>query len=257
VFKIRFNDYERNEIFTKSQQCLWMNDGKPGLEYLTKERCLSEKVIRNFCLGYIPKNVEHQLRDRIIIPIHDASGNLIALSSRCISDDVGACESKYWHESYEKSFYLYGVMQSLVGMNRWKFAIVSEGQIDVMQLHSHGVDNVVALCGNKMTSVHLSVIYRVCEDVVILLDHDAEDKRAGQIGAEKIKTKFDSAFNEYKRTKPAGKGYGLTGFDSRHHIIVAHLQEEGDPDEYVRKHGIESLKNIVREKLKELRHRVD
>ena len=75
-FQRRFSVVERNDIVEKSQQCLWAEEGKAGLEYLVVNRSLSKDVIKQFGLGYIPPKVNHQLAGRIVIPIYDPSKNL-------------------------------------------------------------------------------------------------------------------------------------------------------------------------------------
>ncbi len=269
LFKDRFSIVERKEIVQKSQQCLWSEQGSLGRDYLKTQRGLSEDTIRSFLLGYIPSSVNHQLQGRVILPVFDPSNNLIAISSRRIQESNNRLPV-YWHESYEKSFYLYGITQAQQGMAKWNFSIVTEGQIDVMQLHNHGVVNAVGLCGNKMSNTHLSVIYRTCEDIVLLLDRDPEDKRAGQAGAERFQKSKDRdwklsqiGLNEDEKCRvynapgmrPPIYIPGLTDIASCHRITVVTLPEEGDPDQFVRKHGIEPLKSLVREKLLEMRKR--
>lgn len=255
-FVDRFSILERRQIVDTSQQSLWSDYGAIGLDYLMKTRKLSEKTIRSFSLGYIPSNINHQLQGRIILPIYDPSNNLIAVSSRRIGEGGADRLSVYWHESYEKSFYLYGITQAEAGMHRWKFAIVSEGQFDVMQLHNHGIDNAVGLCGNKMSNVHLSVIYRTCKDIVLLLDNDSLKNRAGQAASERIQENVDTSYKEYQSIRLSTEGQGLTDIGPHHRITIATLPEEkSDPDSFVCKHGADLLKSIVRDKLVEMRNR--
>lgn len=121
--KKRFSLVEREKIVNNAHQCLWTADGKPGFDYLVSQRKLSEDTIRKFRLGYIPLHVEHQLRGRIIFPLYDPSGNLIIVNSRRVVDD-GIPLPVYWHESYEKSFYLYGIELSRSSIQKHGFAIV-------------------------------------------------------------------------------------------------------------------------------------
>lgn len=250
----RFSIVERNDIVQKSQQCLW-SVGKVGLAYLTEKRKLSKETIRSFGLGYIPPGINHQLRGRIIMPVYDPSHNLVAVSSRRVNED-DTLLPVYWHESYEKTFYLYGITQAHAGLQRWRFALVCEGQFDVMQLHNHGIDNVVGLSGTKMSDVHLAVIYRSCEDIILLLDSDSESKRAGQSGAEKI---MDRAKQSYADSRsmigPGVSSLGVTNIQQYDRIDVVTLPGETDPDEFVQNHGAEALKSIVRNKLHKMRER--
>ena len=237
--KRRFSIVEREELVDKAQRCLWTNAGKPGLDYLISERGLSEKVIKDFQLGYIPGHVSHQLARRIIFPLFDPSGNLITVSSRNI-DNKKSFLPVYWHESYEKQFYLYGIRNAQEAMRKFEFALVVEGQFDVLQLHNHGVYNSVGLSGNKMSEVQVSVIHRYCREIVVLLDVD--ENQAGQRGAEKIE---ESGQYDYC-------GFSLCDSDklsvARRSVVLVTLPENSDPDSFIRCHGIGSLKNIVKGK---------
>ena len=118
-----FDSVERADIVKKSQQCLWSEAGKPGLDYLLGQRQLSEFILRAFRVGYIPAQDDHQLRGRIILPLFDQSKHLVVVSSRMIDDSANPLPV-YWHESYEKSFFLYGAPNAIPYMRKWKFATV-------------------------------------------------------------------------------------------------------------------------------------
>jgi DNA primase len=223
----KFSLVERNDIVDKSERCLWTNDGKPGLDYLMNSRVLSVDTIKRFRLGYIPHSVHHQLAGRIIFPLYDPSDNLICISSR----DIGIKKTNlpvYWHESYEKSWYLYGIKQAKETILEWRFAIVVEGQIDVLQLHNHDMRNAVGLCGTKLSDMQIAMIHRYCKEIVILLDED--ENLSGQKGIKKI---IDD-----------NQGYK---------IISASFGENTDPDKFIRDKGISVLKKIVKNKLSAVR----
>lgn len=232
----KFDSVERQEIFIKSQECLWDAEGKPGLDYLTNIRKLSHDVIRKFKLGYLPYNLEHKLAGRLIFPIEDPSGNLIALSSRLISAGKNNLPI-YWHESYEKGFYLYGMFYAKEFLRKWKFCLVTEGQIDVMQMHNYGFTNTVGLCCDKMSSVQISTIYRYCDEIILILDTDSN--RAGQRGRQKIMQEF-SKNNKHSIY--------------RDKIGFIEFQENLDPDEFLLKFGQLPMRKLIKSKLKELRN---
>jgi len=246
-FKRRFSLVEREELADKAHRCLWTKPGKPGLEYLVSQRGLSEAVIRDFKLGYIPTYVSHQLRGRIIFPLFDPSGNLITIGSRNVTGK--SFLPVYWHESYEKSFYLYGIQQARESLRKHKFVLIMEGQFDVLQLHNHGVRNAVGLSGNKLSDVQISVIQRYCDELIILLDTD--ENQAGQMGASKIIEQ--SGVYDYAMAPlsfPAPFLLSEPQVASRQ-IITVSLPENSDPDEFVRAHGITALKKIIQEKRRE------
>ena len=247
--KRRFSLVEREQIVDKAHRCLWTNSGAPGREYLTSQRGLSEQTIREFQLGYIPTFVTHQLAGRIILPLFDPSGNLITVGSRAIEVNAGFLPV-YWHESYEKTFYLYGIHLARKAIRQFGFSLIVEGQFDVLQLHNHGVHNVVALCGNKMSDVQISIIQRYCRELVLLMD--ADENKAGQMGTEKILAQ-SAAYDYTDRSwEVANFPVPLNSTESQimasRPIMSVELPENSDPDEFVRSHGIEALKKIVKGK---------
>lgn len=256
TFKKRFSLVEREEIVSKSCRCLWSSSGKPGREYLFEKRGLSEEIAKQFQLGYVPTFVKHQMRGRVILPLFDPSRNLIAISSRAIYESEKSFLPVYWHESYQKPFYLYGIEHAAKELRRSQFAIVVEGQFDVLQLNTHGILNVVGLCGNKMSDVQISVIKRYCQEIVLLLDKD--ENFSGQRGADKIVEQsaietvmslmHDPKFPlpSWKRNEPVA--YGRP-------VLSITLPENTDPDEFVRKHGVTELRKIIKGKRREFANR--
>lgn len=245
MFTKRFSSVDRQAIAEKAHQCIWTESGKPGLEYLTFKRGLSEQVIKDFQLGYIPNFVDHQLKGRIIFPLHDPSGNLIVVSSRALNKDDFL--PVYWHESYEKSFYLYGIHLAIQDMRRLNYAIVVEGQFDVLQINNHGIKNVVALCGTKLSDMQISIIRRYCEKIVLVLDTD--ENESGQYGAQKIVKAAVCNFPESDWNRQLGMSSlfkeEFTTFRYTRQIINVQLPEKIDPDEYLLKYGVEKFKKVL------------
>jgi DNA primase len=243
MMKLRraFDSVERTDIVEKSQQCLWSDDGKPGLDYLLGQRQLSELILKAFRVGYVPKNVNHQLRGRIILPLFDPSKHLVVVASRMIDDSENPLPV-YWHESYKKSFFLYGAPNAIPYMRKWKFATVVEGQFDVMQMHNHGFRNTVGLCSHDISAIQFAVLQRYCEEIILVLDQD--DNQAGQKGIKK-------AMDEMKPY------CGFDGFlplpEYRNKFSYVEFPENTDPDSFLRKHGVTALKQMIDAKLRELR----
>jgi DNA primase len=256
--KKRFSITERKELVDKASQCVWMKDGTTGRDYLFGRK-ISEEAIRDLSLGYIPDYVHHQLRGRIILPVFDPTGNLVAIGSRALgkSDFLPV----YWHESYEKQFYLYGIHRARSEMRKFQFAVVVEGQFDFLQAYSRGVKNIVALCGNKISDVQVSVIQRYCNDIVLVLDTD--ENQAGQMGAQKAMAQghYDvGPPQNFNKTERPAERYTELPVDDwspgsvRREIISVSFPENCDPDEYIQTHGIDEFKKIVKGKLYEMRN---
>jgi len=226
-FTSRFNSSDRQQLLSKSQQCLWLEEGKLGMEYLTKTRQFSDKVIKLFGLGYIPHYVKNPLAGRIIFPLYDASENLIALTTRHMSSNETFLPV-YWHEQYEKSFYVYGCNVAKKFIREQGWCVVTEGQCDVIQLHNHGIFNAVGLCGTALSSVQLSTVLRYCDKIIVLLDSDVN--KAGQRAADKI----------------IGSTHGYK-------VESVMLPMGMDPDDIIKKYGTTKLIRVMNEKIENLR----
>lgn len=237
----RFDLVERERIVNLSQAFLAKPEGKAGLDYLLNERKLSPAVIRRFSLGYLPTSYDHQLAGRIILPIYDASANLISISSRAIREDDRRLP-KYWHENYEKSFYLYGLHIAKQAMRKWKFAIITEGQIDAIQLHNHGMTNAVALCGVNFHRMQLCMIYRYCQEIVFILDKD--ENRSGEKGIEKITKSLKEL--DFSELSTYNLKIGIARFDDT-------ITGKVDTDSYIIKYGIGSMNEIIKKTVKGMR----
>lgn len=236
----RFSSRDRELILSKSQQCIWTNEGTKGRDYLIGSRCLSEEIIKKFGLGYIPDRVDHQLSGRIIFPIYDPSLNLIALSSRRVEENNDFLPV-YWHEAYNKTFYLYGIEHAKYWMRKWGFAVISEGQFDVLQMHNHGIKNAVGLSSTNLSMIQLSVIYRYCEKIILLFDEDSNE--SGQKAVKKIMRSMDHILKENEEE-------GRKEYANR--IIAVSLGENSDPDSYLRKYGGKPLKDKIKEALRKI-----
>lgn len=244
---LRFDEAERLEILKHSIQCLWSEDGKVALDYLINKRHLSENVLKLYQIGFLPEKLSKmkfpvyrygfkQLAGRIIFPIFDSSNNLISLSSRLITSPTNDLPI-YWHEKYEKSFYLYGLNLAKYYMYKWKFACLVEGQIDVMQMNNYGIYNTSGITSLNFSLMQLSTLLRYCTEIILILDNDA--KRQGQNAAEKI-------IKEYS-----------IGHDQEYAIKIGtvNLEENIDPDEYLVKYGRDNLMSKIKTEVLRLRNK--
>jgi len=240
--KSKFSSIDRKDILLKSQQCLDTNAGRVGLEYLLKKRHLSEGAIRKFELGYVPSSVAHQLSGRIIFPIYDTSNNLICLSSRLIEGESAL--PVHWHESYEKSFFLYGCNHAKEFMMKYGFVVLVEGQMDVIRLHDNGITNVVALGGLKLHDIQRALIYRYCDEILVLLDSDAN--RTGQRATQIL-------CDQKKYACAGGKRFYTDDYSSK--IFALQFSENLDPDDFITKYGAGNLKRMIKNRIQEIRQR--
>ncbi len=146
-------------------------------------RLLSETLGKNwkaeelFSAGLIkkgPKGNYDAFRGRIMFPIFDASGRIIAFSGRTIKKDTE--EAKYINSPetpvFEKSKTLYGINFAKEAIKEKKHAVLVEGQIDLVMSHQAGVLNTVATSGTSLTYEHLAYLKRITDEIVISFDSD-------------------------------------------------------------------------------------
>jgi DNA primase len=124
-------------------------------------------------------------RNRLMFPICDAIGRVVAFGARRIDD---ADEPKYLNSSespiFEKSKTLYALHLASRSIQQQRTAIICEGYTDVIACHQAGVTNAVATLGTALTREHAKVLRRICDRVVLLFDGDQAGQRAADRAAE-------------------------------------------------------------------------
>ncbi len=223
-YKDKFLEIERQKILKAAKITLKKPEGKKVLNYLIDERKLSKEIIEQFEVGYCPQDVNHRLRGRIITPIYDAYNNLIVLTTRHL-DKLHS--NRFWHESFDKGSYLYGLSHSIRTIVNTNRVILVEGEFDVMALHSNGFKMTVGMCGSALTLFQIALLAKYCSYFYLLFDGDQPGKRATE--------RAMKLYDEYYLIS-----YGI-------HFIPVYLNNDMDPDDFIRKFGKEKLK----EKLKE------
>lgn len=222
--------------------CLYdKNVGRTALKYLT-DRGLSGSVIKHFGLGFAPDGfgalTDHltklgytaeemsaaflcgiskktgrpydYFRNRVIFPIIDVTGNVVAFGGRVMDDST----PKYLNTSDTPAF---KKSRNLFALNYAKSKcvdrlILCEGYMDVIALHAHGFENAVATLGTAITPDQARIMAKYTKQVIISYDSD----EAGQRAANK-----------------AMKLLGEVGLDVR----VLHISGAKDPDEFLKKNG--------------------
>jgi len=204
---LRINQFSA-ELYHKF---IYSSQGKKGKDYLIK-RGISEEAIKEFKLGYAPdawdflksslqkhnvrvdlaesisllsskekdkgKHFYDRYRDRIIFPIDDQRGNIVAFGGRSLAEG-GA---KYINSSesivFKKRSILYGLSKAKETIIEVKRVVIVEGYLDVIACHQAGLKNAVAPLGTAMTSEHIELLSRYCEEVVLLFDSDSAGLKA-------------------------------------------------------------------------------
>lgn len=231
-------------------KCLQTQDGAIGYRYF-KERGLADETIVRFGLGFAPDsffaltnyligkgftkeelvfanlarhsqknpdNIYDNFRNRVMFPIIDVKGNVIAFGGRVMDDS----KPKYLNTSdtlvYKKSMGVFAL--NLAKKSGKDSLILCEGYMDVIALHQAGFTNAVAGLGTALTGEQAQLLSRYASE--ILISYDADE--AGQKAAAR-------ALQIFKKTNAKIKILRLTGGK--------------DPDEIIKNYGVEKMKAII------------
>lgn len=132
-------------------------------------------------LGIIRKSDSgwHDLfRNRLIFPIRDARGQVIAFAGRVLDAALPKYINSPESPLYHKSSVLFGLDMALPSVRTGNSVIIVEGYFDHLALYRAGIQNVVATCGTALTSAHTGLIKRHAERVYTLFDSDNAGKKA-------------------------------------------------------------------------------
>jgi DNA primase len=114
-----------------------------------------------------------RFRNRLMFPIRDAAGRTVAFTGRALDPKD---QAKYLNspetELFKKSELLFGMDRAKDAIRSRGFAILVEGQFDLLLLHQAGFQNTIALSGTALSDVHLSLIKRYADNLMLCLDAD-------------------------------------------------------------------------------------
>ena len=231
--------------------CLFSDnpDAKAALSYFTNDRKLSTTTVKHFGLGYAPNSFDafskymrskgytndelvagflcgkserghyyDTFRNRVMFPIIDVSGNVIAFGGRVMDDS----KPKYKNSSDTPVF---KKLRNLFALNFARHTcqdalILCEGYMDVIALHAAGVTNAVATLGTAITSEQARVMSRYTKKVIISYDSDEAGVKAAT------------------RAMKLLEEVGLE-------VNVLSLSGAKDPDEYIKKYGVERFRQVI------------
>lgn len=127
-----------------------------------------------------------RFRSRLIFPIQNLSGQVIAFGGRILTDG----EPKYLNSSdtpiYKKGEHLYGLFQARQAMTRSKRAILTEGYMDVLSLHQFGYTDACGVLGTALTQDQVKRVAGFCSRMVLIFDGDTAGRKAALRSAEMI-----------------------------------------------------------------------
>jgi DNA primase len=168
-------------VYSASQISLCRSpEAKEAHAWLTQVRGLDAQTISDFRLGYVPFSVNHAFSGRIVIPIFDAYSKLLALSVRPATNDEVILKEykKYWNESYEKGWHLFGLNLARLSIVKRRFAILVEGQFDVATMHSFGFNNTVGVLGGTFTPMQAQLLKLWTDQIIVMFDGDEAGKKS-------------------------------------------------------------------------------
>lgn len=193
----------------------------------------------------LQSNRDGSLRDRffnrIMFPIRDADGEVIAFGGRVI----GKGEPKYLNSQetsvFHKSEVLFGLDMAKGAMASTGIAIVVEGYTDVIVLHEAGVKNAVATLGTALTLQHIRALSRHAKRrIVYLFDGDEAGQRAADRAAR---------FVDESMLPEAGR--------SRVELYAVTLPDDLDPADFVQQRGADALSDLLEHAVPLLRYAID
>lgn len=226
--------------------------GGAGMRYFRENRRMSEATVKHFGLGFAPNSFNsltdhmHRLgysdeeliaaclcgksqktgraydyfRNRVIFPIIDPSGNVVAFGGRVMDDS----KPKYLNSSdtpaFKKSRHLFAL--NFAKNDCAERMILCEGYMDVIALHAAGFSSAVATLGTAITPEHARTFSKYTKKVIISYDSD----EAGQNAAKK-----------------AMRILGEVGMDVR----VLKMNGAKDPDEFIRNFGADRFRRLLEE----------
>ncbi|MEO6686663.1 MAG: DNA primase [Dyadobacter sp.] len=174
-----------------------------------------------------------RFRGRVIFPIHNVAGKVIAFGARILKTDKsgkGTSQPKYLNspetEVYHKSDILYGIFQAKNAIRQQEACYLVEGYTDVVSLHQAGIENVVASSGTSLTIEQIRLIGRFTPNITILYDGDVAGIKAALRG-------LDLVLEE-----------GLN-------VSIVLFPDGEDPDSYVRRVGAEAFKEYLKKASKD------
>ena len=119
-----------------------------------------------------------RFRHRIMFPIHDPRGRVIAFGGRVLDDSKPKYLNSPETAIFSKSHVLYGLFEARRFMKDAKFLLVVEGYMDVVALSQHGIHNAVATLGTAITSHHLKRLYQTTQTIIFGFDGDRAGRQA-------------------------------------------------------------------------------
>lgn len=201
----------------------------PGWDNLLTALGSSDDAKKNLlAAGLVVRNeqsnrVYDAMRDRVIFPIRDFRGRVIAFGGRVLTDEkpkyLNSPESPVFHKGQE----LYGLYEARMAPGKLERVIVVEGYMDVVALAQYGITNAVATLGTATSTTHVERLLRLVPEICFCFDGDAAGRKA--------------AWRALESALPAMQDGKSASF--------LFLPADEDPDSLVRKEGTARFQDRV------------
>jgi DNA primase len=184
--------YLESRGMTKETMVAWRigygpKDWSKLYEYLKGKKYTDEDILATgMCLKGKQAGLYDRFRERIMFPINDSQGRVIAFTGRIMpgTEEASRPTGKYINspetDLYHKSSVLFGFDKAKTAIHAKGFAIVVEGQMDCVMSHQAGITNVVALSGTASTDLHMEQLERFTNNIALCLDADKAGLAAAQ-----------------------------------------------------------------------------
>ena len=226
-----YKDYYKNNLYSikgKNAREYLLNRklDKETIDYfdigLSLDGELSKSIVNKYDrnklvdLGLCSNDLKDLFHNRIMFTIKDNDGNTVAFSGRKYTEiDAPKYINSKETVIFKKGSILYNLCNSKEYIRKSKEIIISEGFMEVIRLHTMGIDNTVALMGTSFTKEHLNIIKNLKCNVVLNLDQDEAGKTATiLIGDMLVKNGIDPTVIIFSKYKDADELISNLGEDS-------------------------------------------
>jgi DNA primase len=187
-----------------------------------------------------------RFRGRLMFPICDEQGRVVAFSGRVLPGDDSPAKYVNSPETpiFTKSKIFFGLDKSKRAILDAGFAVVCEGQLDLIACFMAGVQNIVAPQGTAFTEQHARILKRYVDEVVLCFDSDVAGQKASVRGLEGL---LESQFAA--KTLPrfeSGAPTRNTLLSSGFAIRVAILPSPHDPDSFIKEFGADDFRKLIK-----------
>ena len=234
------------------EAALRRDDGRDASRYL-KQRGLDSAIVKTYRIGYSPRmglraalkgkgfsdedmlaagvirksdrdgSLYDYFRDRVMFPIENRQGNVIAFGARALGD----AQPKYLNSgeglTFSKKAVLYGWVQAREGLRRNLPLVVAEGYMDVIAIHHSGTAAAVAPLGTALTPEQIALLWKLHDEPVLCFDGDAAGQRAQTRALERILPLLEPGRSARLAVLPEGK----------------------DPDDLIAASGPEGFRKVI------------